>query len=55
MAQKVKSQIQKRGRVISARFTSQVYAILVDLAHREGLNISQILRKALREYVAEHA
>jgi Ribbon-helix-helix protein len=48
---KPKSITKRQLQVLSARVNIELYEIVEDFAARQDLSVSQILRKAVREYI----
>ncbi len=51
MGRKYKSITQRKLEVLSARVNFEMYKKIEGIAHREDLNMTQIVRAALREYI----
>jgi len=51
VGRKYKSITQRKLEVLSARVNFEMYKKIEGIAHREDLNMTQIVRAALREYI----
>ena len=54
MGRKKKSITQKNLEVLSVRVNYDVYQRVEELAHRRDLNMTQIMREAIRDYLNRH-
>lgn len=54
MGRKKKSLGERELEVLSARVRFDVYKEVEGIAKREGLTLTQVVRRAVNEYVAKH-
>lgn len=54
MGRKRKSITQRQIEVLSARVNFDLYKKIEQVAHRDDLNMTQVVRAALREYLDRH-
>ena len=54
MGRKRKSITQRQLEVLSARVNFELYRKIEQLAHRQDVTLTQVVRTALREYLDRH-
>lgn len=54
MGRKKKALVDRNLEVLSARVRFDVYREVENIAKREGLTLTQVLRRAVNDYVTKH-